>query len=277
MFASELVERSMWYPTILGFLVVIFAVALFCGSIWLLLGTNLGARLGFLISFTAVTGFGVVLTLLWLTTASPLNTIKGRIPEWRVIEVAESPADAKTVEIHNIEGDGTQVGKAKQADVKAAVDAALITQEEVIAEGPLPEDANKFARFADVNEYTITNTYEIGGSNPNPLNFELKHEPLFAVAEFCAVEDLGQPFYVPPPLEPNCADTSDENAETGFMVLERDLGSIRVPPLVAFGSTTLLFILGLCLLHWRERDEQEAEQRAVAETAIAPIPEPVKV
>ncbi len=271
MFASEFLEKTMWYPTILGFLVVIFAVALFCGSIYLLLATNLGARLGFLISFTAVTGFGVILTLLWLTTASPLNTIKGRIPEWKVVEIAESPTDAKTPEIRNIEVAGTLVGKAKQADVKAAVDAALITREEVIAEGPLPEDANKFARFDDVNAYTITNTYEIGGSNPNPLNFEIKHKPLFAVAEFCAVEDLGQPFYVPPPLDPNCADPSDENVESGFMVLERDLGSIRVPPLVAFGGTTLLFILALCLLHWREKDEQVAEQRA-ASTALAPVP-----
>ena len=62
MFAAELIHRTIWYPTILGFLVVIFAVALFCGTIWLLLGTNLGARLGFLVSFTAVTGFGVILT-----------------------------------------------------------------------------------------------------------------------------------------------------------------------------------------------------------------------
>ncbi|MSO78327.1 MAG: hypothetical protein EXQ79_01830 [Acidimicrobiia bacterium] len=271
MFASEFLEKTMWYPTILGFLVVFFALALFVGLIWLLLGTNLGARLGFLISFTAVTGFGVVLTLLWLTTASPLNTIKGRIPEWKVIEIAKTPADATTAEIRNIEEKGTQVGKAKQADVKAAVDAALITKEEVKAEGPLPEDANKFARFATVNDYTITNTYELGGGIPNPLNFEFKHKPLFAVAGFCAVKDLGQPFYVPPPIKPNCADPSDEHAETGFLVMERDLGSIRVPPMVAFASTTLLFILGLCLLHWREKDEQVAEQRA-AGTALAPVP-----
>lgn len=271
MFASEFLEKTMWYPTILGFLVVIFAVALFVGSIWLLLGTNLGARLGFLVSFTAVTGFGVVLTLLWLTTASPLNTIKGRIPEWKVVEIADSPGDAKTTAVRNIEEKGTQVGKAKQADVKAAVDAALITQEEVIAEGPLPEDANKFALFQNVNQYTITNTLELGGGTPNPLNFEFKHKPLLAVVEFCAVKDLNQPFYVPPPLEPDCADPSDENAESGFMVLERDLGSIRVPPMVAFGGTTLLFILGLCLLHWREKDEQDAEQRA-ASTALAPVP-----
>ncbi len=273
MFAAEFLEKTMWYPTILGFLVVFFALALFCGSIWLLLGTNLGGRLGFLISFTAVTGFMVILTLLWLTTASPLNTIKGRIPGWEVVEIAKTPEKAKTVEIRDVETKGIQVGQTKAADVKAAVDAALITKEEVKAEGPLPEDANKFARFSTVNEYTIEHTYEIGGSNPNPLDFELKHKPLFAVAEFCAVEDLDQPFYVPPPKNPNCSEDSDA---AGFIVFERDLGSIRVPPLVAFGGSVLLFVLGLLFLHWRERDEQEAEKRA-AGTSVEPAPVPVKV
>jgi thiosulfate reductase cytochrome b subunit len=80
--ASELLEKTLWYPTILGVLVVVAGIALFVGSIYLLLGTNLGARLGFLVTFTGLMGFMVVLTLLWCTTASPLNTLKGRIPEW---------------------------------------------------------------------------------------------------------------------------------------------------------------------------------------------------
>ena len=57
------------------------------GRIYVLLGTNLGARLGFLIAFTGLAGFMVILSLLWCTTASPLNTLKGRIPQWKVQEV----------------------------------------------------------------------------------------------------------------------------------------------------------------------------------------------
>jgi len=265
-FAAELIHKTIWYPTILGILVVVFAVALFCGSVYVLLATNLGARLGFLVSFTALTGFMVILTMLWMTTASPLNTLKGRIPDWEVVEVAKSPAKAKTAEIRTIEKAGTKVGQSKSADVKAAVDAALVTKEEVLAEGPLPEDANKFARFEEVTEYKIESTYEIGGSNPNPLDFELTHTPLFAVAEFCQVQDPGLPFGVAPPKNPKCENDSDLN---GFMVLSRDLGSVRVPPMVAFGASLLLFVLGLLALHWRERDEQEAEKRA-ATTVLTP-------
>lgn len=267
-FAAELIHRTIWYPTILGILVVVFAALLFCGSLYVLLATNLGARLGFLIAFTALTGFMVILTTLWMTTASPLNTLKGRIPSWKVLEIAKSPATAKTADVRTIEKTGTKVGLRKFADVKAAVDSALVTKEEVVAEGPLPKDANKFARFLDVTKYTIKRVYEIGGSNPNPLDFELKHTPLFAVAEFCEVRDLGLPFYVPPPKTPDCQPGSDLS---GSMVLSRDLGSVRVPPMVAFGASVLLFGLGLLLLHWRERDEQEAEKRA-AGTSLTPVP-----
>jgi hypothetical protein len=269
--ASEVLDKNIWYPTILGILVVLFAVALFCGSIYVLLATNLGARLGFLVAFTALTGFMVLLTLLWVSTGSPLNTLRGRVPEWKVLEVVETPSDAKTKEIRNVEDEGRQVGPAKAADVKAAVDDALVVKEEIPAGEPLEADANRFAVFGETTEFKVENTYEIGGSNPNPLDFEITHEPLFAVAEFCELAPLDPdefPFGVAPPKNPACDEESESN---GFIVLERDLGSVRVPPMVAFGSSLLLFIAGLLALHWRERDEQEAEKRA-AQGGLVPVP-----
>ena len=63
-------------------------------------------------------------------------------------------------------------------------------------------------------------------------------------------------FGIAPPTEYDCKEGSDLS---GFMILERDLGSLRVPPLVAFIMFTLGFLLGLLALHWRERDEADAE------------------
>ena len=69
MLANEGIKnRDLWYPTILGVLVVISAVALFCGTPYLLLATNMGSRLGFLIASAGLAGFMVLLSLLWLTT-----------------------------------------------------------------------------------------------------------------------------------------------------------------------------------------------------------------
>ena len=83
--SEGLAHKSLWYPTVLGILIVVAAVALFCGSVYLLLTTNLGARLGFLIAAAGLTGMMCLLSLLWLTTASPLDTLKGRQPTWKAI------------------------------------------------------------------------------------------------------------------------------------------------------------------------------------------------
>ena len=70
-------RKNLWNPTILGVLIVLSAVGLFCGSSYLLLGTNLGARLGFLVAGACLTGFLVLLSTLWFTTATPLDQPEG--------------------------------------------------------------------------------------------------------------------------------------------------------------------------------------------------------
>ncbi len=49
-------KANLWNPTIIGVLTVLCAVGLFCGSVYLLLGTNLGARLGFLVAAAGLYG-----------------------------------------------------------------------------------------------------------------------------------------------------------------------------------------------------------------------------
>jgi hypothetical protein len=268
--ASELIHKTIWYPTILGFLVVIFAVVLFCGSVYVLLATNTGARLGFLLAFTALMGFGVILTSLWMTTASPLNTLKGRIPSWKPLENVTAVADAKTSAVRNIETKGRKVAPTEAANVKASADQALV-QVQAIPSAPQTAEQKalqaQYAKFPLVTQYMVTSTYEIGGGKPNPLDFEVTHPPLYAVVEYCEVltpDPVKYPFGTTPPA-PQCNPTSEKN---GVLVLERDLGSLRVPPLVAFISALLLFGLGLLGLHWWERDEAEAEKRH----SLTPVP-----
>ena len=271
--ASELIDKNIWYPTILGVLVVVAGIGLFVGSIYLLLSTNLGARLGFLVVFTALMGFMVVLTSLWIVTASPLNTLKGRIPSWKAVEVTKNIQQAKTPEVRDIQAKGKKVDVIEASNVKAAADENLIQVAALPSAAQVTQQA--FARFRAVTNYNVLSTYEIGGSHPNPLNLEATHTPKFAVVEFCEVvpgADL-VPFGVAPPPS-QCKAGSDQS---GFLVLKRDLGSLRVPPFVAWISAILLFGLGLLLLHWREKDELAAKQAAEAATkseteAGTPVP-----
>ena len=265
--AQETIEKSLWYPTILGILVVLAGLVLFCGSIYLLLGTNLGARLGFLVAATGLAGFMVILSLLWVTTSSPLNTLKGRIPEWNVKQYVTKLDQAQIKDARKV-SKKDKVDTIEAANVKAAVDERLVTKQPTAIEKPTPED-NKFAKFDKVTDYQTVNTYEIGGSDPEFLDFQITHKPLHAIVEVCAVKPVNTPFGVPPP-KPECDPTSDKN---GFMILERDLGQLRLPPILAFICSLVLFGLGLLGLHWRERDEQEAAKRR---EAAGPTPVPAR-
>ena len=265
--AQENFEKTLWYPTILGILVVVAGLVLFCGSIYLLLGTNLGARLGFLVAATGLAGFMVILSILWVTTSSPLNTLKGRIPEWNVQQFVSSLDQAKNPELRKV-SKKEKVDTIEAANVKAAVDERLVTKPPTAIEKPTPED-NKFAKFDKVTEYQTPNTYEIGGSDPQFLDFQFTHKPLFAVVEVCGVKPTSTPFGVPPP-KPECDPTS---GKSGFVILERDLGQLRLPPVLALICSLVLFGLGLLGLHWRERDAQEAAKRR---EAGGPTPVPAR-
>jgi hypothetical protein len=131
-----------------------------------------------------------------------------------------------------------------------------------------PSD-NRFAKFDTVTDYMILETYEVGGSNPQFWKGEFTHRPQYAAVQFCEVAKVEQPFGLPP-LPPECA----PNGKEGFVILKRDLGSLRVPPFVAFFAFLTLFVLGLLALHWREKDEMEAEAE---KSRPAPVPVPAKV
>ena len=106
---------------------MVAGVGLFCGSIYLLLGTNLGARLGFLVAFTGLMAFMVLLTTLWMFTASPLNTLKGHIPKWdRQGGRHRSERSRQIAAVRNIEKKGRKVDAIESSNVKAAVDANLV-------------------------------------------------------------------------------------------------------------------------------------------------------
>jgi hypothetical protein len=263
--AHSFVTASIWYPTILGVLVVIAAIVLFIGSIYLLLGTNLGARLGFLVTFTSLMGFLMILSVLWLTTASPLESPKGRVASWSVIENVPDITKAQTEAVRDI---ATKENKASQTDasnVLAAVDAALVTKQSTPTVTVTPND-NRFAKFDDVTQFMVLQTYTLGGSNPQFWKGQFNHSTKYAVVEYCKTATQTQTFGLPP-LPPECASGAD--AQRGFVVVKYDYGTLRLPPFVVIVITAILFGLGLLALHWREKDEME---RAKAEAGPVAVP-----
>ena len=68
-----------WEPELRGILIFIISVTLFCGSIYLVLATNLGARLGFLVALTGLAGWMTLLGIIWMIYGIGL---KGPDPSW---------------------------------------------------------------------------------------------------------------------------------------------------------------------------------------------------
>lgn len=290
--ASEgIKDRDLWYPTILGVVTVIAAVSLFCGSIYLLLATDLGARLGFLVAAAGLSGFMVLLSLLWLTTSSPLNTLRGRIPNWRAVEVIEGGdlARSKIPAVRDVRESGKLDDAAEQANIKAAADSVVVTP----ADNPGDEEVaatSEFAIYDTAEDYVVSDYYVTGGGDifsevdvdvngEFPLLHVSLHKPKYAVVDICTADKEAAvvPFGDPPP-DPVC----DESEPINTVVFEADLGSVRVPPFVALLGSSVLFVLCLLSLHWRERDLQQqaaalqAEADRATTTAIERTPDKVE-
>lgn len=80
-----------WDIAIRGILVVLVGVVVLPGSVYLLLGTNLGARLGFSVAAAGLFGFLTILTAVWWIQPPGIGPM-GRMPSWRPVEIWVTPA-----------------------------------------------------------------------------------------------------------------------------------------------------------------------------------------
>ncbi len=283
--------KSLWDPTILGVLTVLSGVVLFCGSTYLLLATNVGARLGFQIAAAAFTGIMVLLSSLWLVTQTPLNSPKGRVPLWkpvacpkvtptcaRVDSLAAAPINALAKLANDPKAKSIPAENFQQ--LRPAIDAAFIT---VTVVGDAKAPVQPYAKYqqsaqvltvapVDLNGVPNKNgretlkEYIIGGDAP----FLVKHNPKYAAVEYC--EKLPQPsdtFY-PSGVDPNIKPTTpgcDPKVPHKWMVFVYDYGSIRLPPLMYFLTFSTLFGVSLYALHSREMAERRAAKAANLVTA----------
>lgn len=136
-----------WDPHYRGALTVVTAVAILMGSIYLILYTNVGARLGFLLALGGLFGWMTILGLTWWL-APPAIGPRGTLPEWQPIEVVYGdPSNAATgvaTELPNACYSTTSAGCEQLSDGSTHVD-------DVVAANPdLVEDLNENPTLSDV-------------------------------------------------------------------------------------------------------------------------------
>ena len=251
---------NLWNPTILGVLVTLSAIGLFCGSVYLLLGTNLGARLGFLVAFASLTGFMVLLTTLWWTSGnSGIDPPHGKSPSWSVIAVVKDPQESKVAAVRAILDSGqAPIDETQLANLRPAMDAALVRATPV-ANVETPDQP--FAQFDTALDYLTDfkgyKTFIVGGGSKNVF----WHVHRYAVVEFCP-KDPNQPLGQVPRCDPL--------GTTQYAILSYNFGSLREPVVFQFWlPSVILFGLSLLGLHWYETDMRKRKQ-----TKLAPVPTP---
>lgn len=73
-----------WFPEIRNILSLLVGVGILVGSVYLLVATNTGARLGLLITLACLLGWMTIMSLTWMMYGIGL---KGREPTWSAIEI----------------------------------------------------------------------------------------------------------------------------------------------------------------------------------------------
>lgn len=273
---GQLLAALSWDPQIRGALIVLVAFVILPGSVYLLLATNTGSKLGFLLAAAGLTGWMAAMGWIWVAYGIG---IKGDPPSWHVEEVVSGDiAAAGTSE----EVAGFPAGWRKLKGGDAALGDAKATAEKVLApvdepahgeeEGaPAPEPVKPV--FENAEDYVLVAGYARGGENywipggflasptsegnpgTNPLSklFErLKrgpfHAPHYAVIQVAPI--IEQPLLGGPPPKP----APDRTEPPTSVVMVRDLGNLRFPSMMIAISMTILFGLIANALHRRDKE-----------------------
>jgi hypothetical protein len=257
-----------WEPELRGILIVIIATATLCGSVYLVLGTNLGARLGFLVAFAGLAGWMALMGMIWWIYGIGL---KGPEPSWEAVP-------GRTV----IQ-DSAALRSARVLDVLPAIpDEASFTEEarlvddQFVAEGwvRLAESEPSFGQAGSsagellvetetfaTGEFQVVSVFDTGGERYPKINESLDflavfHKPHHVVVEVAPLEQLRE--------EPGRAPTPpqiDDTRQHQYVYMVRDLGARRQPAaLITLGSTTV-FLLLCWMLHRRDRFVAENRSR----------------
>ncbi len=228
-----------WNPQVRGGLYVLTAVVILCGSGALILGTNLGARLGFQAAAAGLTGFFVIIgATWWVYGIGP----QGEAPTW--VPQFEIQGDLGQTDSQILSGfprgwKELELTDPAVADALPVADAALA-------------DSGLFKSSAD---YLPVTAVEKGGETYGPFgvfNFRplnLFHKTHYLVIQAQAVErQEAIPGAAPP--RPRV----DPNATPVAVVMVRNLGSLRLNPAVFTIASTLLFGLLVYQLHTRDKE-----------------------
>ena len=248
-----------WQPELRGYLVVLIMVGVLIGGSYLILGTNVGARLGFLVTMAVLAGWMLSMAIIWAIYGIGL---KGPDPSWKPAQPVTLVRDGSKLDLANV------LETAPTLDGKTASEASALVNAELKKEGWVELDeadpqrgqavaaADKILQVETgelkAGEYETMAVYDRGGERYPKIGEALdflafKHKPRYAVVEIALL--------VPQRTEPGRAPARpvvDQAQPHRYVVMIRDLGARRRPAFLIGIGSGIIFFLMCWLLHRRE-------------------------
>jgi hypothetical protein len=254
-----------WEPELRGILTVIIGTVVWMGSIYLILGTNLGARLGFMVAFAGLAGWMALMASVWWIYGIGLQ---GDLPSWQQV-----PGSTVIQEVDLLYQAGVldeQIPFTADDDPAEASDAVaeqLLSQGWTRVESSAPEFGQAEAAAAVFleqegafapGEFQVTNVFEVDpphesawpklGPNGEFDQLAFFHKPYFTLVEVAPLVELREE-----PGRAPLAPEIDTERQRQYVYMIRDLGSLREPAAYITIGSTIMFV-GMCwLLHRRDR------------------------
>jgi len=259
-----LVAALSWDPQIRGFAIFFAAVVLLPGSVYLLLATNMGARVGLVLAVTGLAGWMTIMGATWVVFGIGL---KGREPAWKALEMVTGPAAQSLLDVMDDFPGGQwnelRPGDAILADAQATADKLLAPGSAEAAPAghgaesePEPDPvAERFeSPFSTTEDYVLLDGFRLGGED---YFLTLRHRPHYVVVRVkpALFEDA------PAGLKPQ----PDLTAPTTAVVMVRDLGNVRLPPFLVMFTSGIIF--GVCCWNLHQRDKEIWRLKAEAAAA----------
>jgi hypothetical protein len=275
-----------WDPQIRGFLAFAVGVVVLIGSVYLLLVTNLGLRLGFMIAAAAIFGWLTIMGGVWWTYGS--IGMLGEINHWEVKETVypgldnaalglahglDTEALPPTEELNDLTDEQLS---AVRADLEATLDGWRLLPESNPSFGEAKAAVDEYflahpdtqLGIEGAEDYITVYSFERGGKeqlpeNPNRLDrivkklkttfVQLRHPPHYALIQ---VQPLVKQELQPgkPPPSPK----ADETKPVVSVIMERNLGDRRLPGAMLTVFSGIMFAVLCTQLHRRDQRVAEA-------------------
>jgi len=240
-----------WQPELRGIIVVAISVLVLIGGTYLVVGTNVGARLGILIVLAGLFGWMMIMGSIWWTYGIGLT---GPVGTWKPANPITIVRDPATLSVAGIIGatasDAQSAAAQLQSEGWRLLDEADPQRGQAVAASDeiLQVQAKEFA----AGEYVSVAVYNRGGERWPKINETLDfvaffHKPHYSLVEIAPV--------IPQRIEPGRAPSRpviDTAQPHRYVYMLRDLGAKRQPSIfITFGSALIFFLL-CWVLHRRD-------------------------